>query len=61
MGGRDADAMDDGRKEPLTIERIPAAIRRAQCRQAGSEGQLLKQVRQAYKGKVVAGHNLEID
>jgi len=53
--------MDDGRKEPLTIERIPAAIRRAQCRQAGSEGQLLKQVRQAYKGKVVAGHNLEID
>jgi hypothetical protein len=32
-----------------------------ECRQAGSEGQLLKQVRQAYKGNVVAGHNLEID
>jgi len=31
-----------------------------ECRQAGSEEQLLKEVRQAYKGKVVAGHNLEI-
>jgi ribonuclease BN (tRNA processing enzyme) len=30
-----------------------------ECRQAGSEEQLLK-VRQAYKGKVVAGHDLDI-
>jgi ribonuclease BN (tRNA processing enzyme) len=41
---------------------IPAALRRApdQCRQAGSEEHLLKEVRQAYRGKVVAGHDLEI-
>jgi ribonuclease BN (tRNA processing enzyme) len=30
------------------------------CRQAGSEEQLLKEMHQAYKGKVVAGHDLEI-
>lgn len=44
-----------GRKEPLTIKRIPAAIRRAdECRQAGSEEQLLREVRQTSKGRVVA-------
>lgn len=31
-----------------------------QCRQAGSEEQLLKEVRQAYSGKVVAGHDLDV-
>ena len=31
-----------------------------ECREAGSEEQLLKEVRQAYSGKVVAGHDLEI-
>jgi ribonuclease BN (tRNA processing enzyme) len=31
-----------------------------ECRQAGSEEQLLKEMHQAYKGKVVAGHDLEI-
>ncbi len=31
-----------------------------QCREAGSEEQLLKEVRQGYNGKVVAGHDLEI-
>jgi ribonuclease BN (tRNA processing enzyme) len=31
-----------------------------ECRQAGSEGQLLREIRQAYGGKVVAGHDLEI-
>jgi ribonuclease BN (tRNA processing enzyme) len=30
------------------------------CRQAGSEEQLLKEIRQAYTGKVVAGHDLDI-
>lgn len=30
------------------------------CREAGSEEQLLKEIRQAYKGKVVAGHDLDI-
>jgi len=34
--------------------------RTAECREAGSEEQLLKEVRQAYSGKVVAGHDLEI-
>ena len=34
--------------------------RTEECRQAGSEEQLLKEVRQAYSGKVVAGHDLEI-
>ncbi len=29
------------------------------CRQAGSEEQLLKEIRQAYRGKVVAGHDLD--
>ena len=31
-----------------------------ECRQAGSEEQPLKEMHQAYKGKVVAGHDLEI-
>jgi ribonuclease BN (tRNA processing enzyme) len=30
------------------------------CREAGSEEQLLKEVREAYAGKVVAGHDLDI-
>jgi ribonuclease BN (tRNA processing enzyme) len=30
------------------------------CREAGSEEQLLNEVRQSYAGKVVAGHDLEI-
>jgi len=30
------------------------------CRGAGSEEQLLKEMREAYKGKVVAGHDLDI-
>ena len=30
-----------------------------ECREAGSEEQLLKEIRQGYKGKVVAGHDLE--
>ncbi len=30
------------------------------CRQAGSEEQLLKEVRQSYTGKTVAGHDLDI-
>jgi ribonuclease BN (tRNA processing enzyme) len=34
--------------------------RTEECRQAGSEEQLLKEVRQAYSGKVVAGHDLDI-
>jgi ribonuclease BN (tRNA processing enzyme) len=34
--------------------------RTEQCREAGSEEQLLREVRQAYNGKVVAGHDLEI-
>jgi ribonuclease BN (tRNA processing enzyme) len=34
--------------------------RTEKCREAGSEEQLLKEVRQAYSGKVVAGHDLEI-
>ncbi len=31
-----------------------------ECREAGSEGQLLKEVTAAYTGKVVAGHDLEV-
>ena len=31
-----------------------------ECREAGSEKQLLREIRQAYGGKVVAGHDLEI-
>jgi ribonuclease BN (tRNA processing enzyme) len=31
-----------------------------ECWPAGSEEQLLQEVRQAYKGKVVADHDLEI-
>lgn len=31
-----------------------------ECRQAGSEEQLLNEMRQAYTGKVVAGHDLDI-
>lgn len=31
-----------------------------ECRKAGSENQLLKEVRQAYSGKVVAAHDLDI-
>ena len=34
--------------------------RTEECLQAGSEEQLLKEVRQAYTGKVVAGHDLDI-
>jgi Metal-dependent hydrolases of the beta-lactamase superfamily III len=34
--------------------------RTEECRKAGSEEQLLKEIRQFYKGKVVAGHDLEI-
>lgn len=34
--------------------------RTEECREAGSEEQLLKEIRQAYKGKVVAGHDLDI-
>ena len=34
--------------------------RTEECRKAGSEEQLLKEIHQAYKGKVVAGHDLEI-
>lgn len=34
--------------------------RRKETRQAGSEEQLLKEMREAYKGKVVAGHDLDI-
>lgn len=34
--------------------------RAEECREAGSEEQLLKEIRQGYKGKVVAGHDLEI-
>ena len=31
-----------------------------ECRQAGSEEQLMKEMHQAYKGKVVPGHDLDI-
>jgi ribonuclease BN (tRNA processing enzyme) len=34
--------------------------RTEECRQAGSEDQLLREIRQAYGGNVVAGHDLEI-
>jgi ribonuclease BN (tRNA processing enzyme) len=34
--------------------------RTEKCREAGSEEQLLKEIRHFYKGKVVAGHDLEI-
>jgi ribonuclease BN (tRNA processing enzyme) len=34
--------------------------RTEECRQAGSEEQLLREIRQAYSGKVVAGHDLDI-
>lgn len=34
--------------------------RTQECREAGSEDQLLREVRQAYSGKVLAGHDLEI-
>lgn len=34
--------------------------RTRECREAGSEEQLLKEIRQAYNGKVVAGHDLDI-
>ena len=37
-----------------------AEARTEECREAGSEEQMLKEIRQAYKGKVVAGHDLEI-
>jgi ribonuclease BN (tRNA processing enzyme) len=30
------------------------------CREAGSEEQLVKEMREAYKGKVVAGHDLDV-
>jgi hypothetical protein len=30
------------------------------CREAGSEKQLLKEMGEAYKGKTVAGHDLDI-
>jgi hypothetical protein len=46
----------------FTIERIRAAIqaRTEECRDAGSEAQLLREVRQTYSGEVVAGHDLDI-
>jgi ribonuclease BN (tRNA processing enzyme) len=31
-----------------------------ECRQAGSEEQLIKEMHQFYKGKIVAGHDLDI-
>ena len=31
-----------------------------ECRKAGSEEQLMKEIRQAYTGKVVTGHDLEV-
>jgi ribonuclease BN (tRNA processing enzyme) len=34
--------------------------RTAECREAGSEQQLLKEVRRNYSGRIVAGHDLEI-
>jgi ribonuclease BN (tRNA processing enzyme) len=34
--------------------------RTEECREAGSEEQLLKEIHQAYSGKVVAGHDLDI-
>lgn len=34
--------------------------RTEECREAGSEEQLLREVRRAYSGKVVAGHDLDI-
>jgi ribonuclease BN (tRNA processing enzyme) len=34
--------------------------RTKECREAGSEGQLLKEMREVYKGKVVAGHDLDV-
>jgi ribonuclease BN (tRNA processing enzyme) len=33
--------------------------RTAECREAGSEDQLLREIRQAYNGKVVVGHDLD--
>ena len=38
------------------------ATRRAhnECRDAGSEEQLLKEIRELYKGKVVAGHDVDV-
>ena len=30
------------------------------CREAGSEDQLVKEVRQAYAGKIVAAHDLDV-
>lgn len=35
-------------------------VRTEECREAGSEEQLLKEIRQAYQGKFVAGHDLDI-
>jgi ribonuclease BN (tRNA processing enzyme) len=35
-------------------------VRTEECREAGSEEQLLKEIRQSYQGKVVSGHDLEI-
>jgi ribonuclease BN (tRNA processing enzyme) len=34
--------------------------RTEECREAGSEEKLLKEMREAYKGKVAAGHDLDI-
>src|ERR1700704_3052216 len=34
--------------------------RTAECREAGSEEQLLKEIRESYKGNVVVGHDLDI-
>jgi hypothetical protein len=47
---------------PSAIERIRDAIKghTEECREAGSEEQLLEEVRQCYNGKVVVGHDLEI-
>ena len=44
----------------ILYHRANPGCRTQECREAGSEEQLLKEVRQAYGGKVVAGHDLDI-
>ena len=34
--------------------------RTRECRNAGSEGQMLREIRELYRGKVVAGHDLDV-
>jgi hypothetical protein len=31
-----------------------------ECREAGSEEQLLREISKAYRGKVIAGHDLDV-